>query len=169
MRAFTLGSLHHGCSQACRTYPAVGRRGECGFRTADAAVITRTPGDLLVAFVAASGPANAGQQAQVSGGGLTWTLAAREDTQSGDAEIWTATAAKHGLYRVTSALTRSGYTQQLTVVAFASTSGLGKIVTADDRTGAPTASLTTSGAGSWVFAAGSDRSGGLVEILAITG
>lgn len=127
-----------------------------GISIASVPVATTGPGDLLVAFVAADGPANASQQTRVRGGGLTWTLATREDTQGGDAEVWTATAAKRGVYWVTSALTRPGY-EQLTVVAFSDTSGLGKTVPASAASGDPAASLTTSGAGSWVFAVGYDR------------
>lgn len=124
--------------------------------TTTATVTTKAANDLLVAFVAAGGPANARQQAKVSGSGLKWTLATRENSQRGDAEIWVARVAKAGSYRVTSKLARGGYQQQLTLVAFAGAAGRGNVAIASAKTGAPAGRLTTSGAGSWVFGVGDD-------------
>ena len=54
---------------------------------------TSSANDLLVAFVASDGPAQAnGQTFTVTGAGLTWTLAIRDNSRFGDSEIWYARA-----------------------------------------------------------------------------
>ena len=54
---------------------------------------TTQANDLVVAFVGADGPSPGVQSiSAVAGGGLTWQLARRTDTQAGTAEIWTAPA-----------------------------------------------------------------------------
>ena len=52
---------------------------------------TSAPNELLVAFVSTRS-VTPSQTATVSGGGLTWTLAKRANTQAGTAEVWTAWA-----------------------------------------------------------------------------
>jgi hypothetical protein len=50
------------------------------------------------------------------------------------------------------------YDQSLTVVAFRGASGIGATASANATTGAPTVSLTTTKASSWVYAEGDDWS-----------
>ncbi len=52
---------------------------------------TTSPDELLVALVSAGGFSST-QTVTVSGAGLTWSRAVQQNTQRGDAEIWTATA-----------------------------------------------------------------------------
>ncbi|GAA5185533.1 hypothetical protein GCM10023322_29790 [Rugosimonospora acidiphila] len=128
-----------------------------GANTVTARIAPANPGDLLVAFVAADGPSGKTQSATVSGGDLHWTLAKRENTQYGDSEIWTARAPDSaGPVSVTSSLARTGYRQQLAVTAFASATGVGAVAGASAGRGAPSITLTTAGADSWVFAVGND-------------
>jgi phosphodiesterase/alkaline phosphatase D-like protein len=122
-----------------------------------AAFSTSGPNEVLVAFVAADGATAGGQQATVSGAGLTWTMVKRSNTQAGDAEIWTATASST-LTNVTvsSSPTTGNKDQSLTVVAFTGSAGVGASATANGATGAPSVSLTTTGPGSLVFGIGND-------------
>jgi hypothetical protein len=119
---------------------------------------TTTANDLVVAFVAGDGPAGAGNQAYtVSGAGLTWTLAKRSNTQSGDAEIWWARASGTlSSQTVQAAPTAGGLHGSLTVIAFAKAAGIGVTAAAGAGTGAPDLSLANTGIGSWVYAVGND-------------
>ncbi len=129
-----------------------------GTTATTAAFTTAQAGETLVAFVAADGPTTAGTQTvTVSGAGLTWTLVTRANTQFGTSEVWIATAAaKLTGVTVSSTEARTGFHQLLTVVAFQATSGIGAVQAANAASGAPSASLTTTRAGSLVFAVGND-------------
>ena len=122
---------------------------------------TTSANDLLVAFIASDGPnVKSGQSfASVSGGGLTWKLRERTNAQPGTAEIWEAVAPE-ALNNVTVTATRSAgsYVGSITVVAFsrADITADGAIGTGNATTGPPTATLTTSRAGSWVWGVGND-------------
>jgi hypothetical protein len=119
---------------------------------------TAAPGEVLLAFVSADGPASAlSQSAKVSGGGLTWTLAKRSNAQYGDAEIWTATAQTVlSSATVKSSLTHNGYTQQLTVIAMEEAGGVGASQAASGGSGPASATVKTTSAASLVFAVGED-------------
>ena len=121
---------------------------------------TTRPGDLLVAFIASDGPGAAGGQTinSVTGGGLTWKLRQRTNTQPGAAEIWQA-AAPTALTNVVVSATRKASAQgSITVAALsgADTAALGAVGSANALTGAPRVSLTTTRANSWVWGVGSD-------------
>jgi hypothetical protein len=120
--------------------------------------ITAGAGEQLVALVSADGPQRAGgQTATVSGAGLTWHLVTRANSQFGDAEIWWATAptALAGA-TVTSTPALSGYDQSLSVIAVQMSKGIGASIAGGAASGGPTVSLTTTEAGSLVFAVGHD-------------
>jgi hypothetical protein len=122
---------------------------------------TNSAGDLLVAYVASDGPGNAGGQSMssVTGGGLTWKLRARSNAQAGTAEIWEAVAPTT-LSGVTITATRSAgsYGGSMLVVAYAGadTTADGAVANGDATTGAPSVSLQTTRAGSWVWGVGHD-------------
>ncbi|MDA0160515.1 DUF1929 domain-containing protein [Solirubrobacter ginsenosidimutans] len=124
-------------------------------------VTTTRPGELLVAFLASDGPSGAGSQSfsSVTGGGLTWRLRQRANTQAGAAEIWQAVAPA-ALTNVVFTATRAGGKAQgaMTVAAFAGadTATLGAAAGASAANGAPRVSLTTTRAGSWVWGVGID-------------
>jgi hypothetical protein len=127
--------------------------------TATVKISTPTAGDLLVAFVAGRGPAGKSQTATVSGGGLKWTLASRENTGPGDSEVWYAKAgatAKLTNASVTATERYTGSNVSLTVVAFKNAAGVGRHATSHSNSAAPSGSLTTSKTNSWVFAVGDD-------------
>lgn len=120
-------------------------------------ISTPTAGDLLVAFVSGRGPAGKSQTATVSSSGLKWTLVGRENTGRGDTEVWDARASgKLSNLSVTATERYTGSNVSLTVVAFKNAAGIGKHATFHSSAGAPTGSLTTSDASSWVFAVGDD-------------
>jgi hypothetical protein len=128
-----------------------------------AAFNTVAPGEVLLALVGSDGPnGSAKQTVTVSGGGLTWTLVKRSNGQPGDAEVWTATATNptSGI-TVSSTPRRTGYDQDLTVVAYEGVDGVGASAAGSASTGAPNVSLTTTAPStsvSLVFAAGEDYS-----------
>ena len=96
----------------------------------------------------------------VTGGGLAWTLVSRANTQLGVSEIWTATTptSRTGI-TVTSTHTLSTRDQALVVVAFSGAAGVGASASANAASGAPSVSLTTTKAGSLVYAVGNDWNG----------
>jgi len=120
---------------------------------------TATAGELLVAFVASEGPASPTRQTTtVSGAGLTWTLVRRANTQSGTAEIWTATAPTR-LFNATATATQGvsgGMNMSLTVTAFSGAGGVGASAAANGSRTAPSVSLTTTSAGPLVYGVGND-------------
>jgi hypothetical protein len=127
---------------------------------------TAAANDLLLAFVSADGPSNQSQTAVVSGAGLTWTLVRRTNTQSGSAEVWQALAPTPlANASVQSVLSRSGYHQSLTLVVLSGASGIGASAGASAGAGAPTAQITTTRAGSWIFGVGNDYDSAIARTL----
>ena len=122
---------------------------------------TAQPGELLLAFIGSDGPNAGGTQSigSVTGGGLTWTLRQRTNAQAGTAEIWQAVAPTT-LNNVVFTATRANgsYQGAITVAAFigADTTVNGAVGSGAAASGAPSASLVTTRAGSWVWAAGED-------------
>jgi hypothetical protein len=119
---------------------------------------------LLLAFIATDGPTNSATTVTgVTGAGLTWTLVRRTNTQSGTSEIWRAFAPSVvNAATVTASLSRST-AASITVVTFTGanatgTGGSGAIgaVGGAAGIGAPSASIVTTQANSWVFAVGND-------------
>ena len=119
---------------------------------------TAEGGEQLFAFVSSDGPAGAAKQsATVTGAGLTWKLVKRANSQSGDAEIWAATAANQlNNVTVTSTPKASGYDQSLTVISVQMSDGIGATAAAGAASGAPSVSLKTTEEGSLVYAVGND-------------
>jgi hypothetical protein len=119
---------------------------------------TAASGETLLAFASSDGPKGAGKQTvKVSGAGLTWTLVKRANGQSGDAEVWQATAPSVlSSATVTSTPAKSGYSQDLTVVAYEGVKGVGASVAGSAAAGAPSLKLTATASTSLVFAVGND-------------
>ncbi|HEY1285351.1 MAG TPA: galactose oxidase-like domain-containing protein [Solirubrobacterales bacterium] len=122
---------------------------------------TAGPNELLLAFVASDGPNSGGSQTfkSVSGGGLTWTLRRRANAQAGTAEIWQAAAPAKLTGAVITATRGTGsYQGSITIAAFvgADTAADGATGSGAAASGAPSASLVTTRAGSWVWGVGED-------------
>jgi hypothetical protein len=134
-----------------------------------AKVTTTVAGDILVALVGARGPVAGGQTVTVSGGGLTWHLAGRENAGQGDAEIWTATAsAILKAVSVKATAKTSGFTVTMTIVALEHATGTGALAKATATTGAPKVTLKTTHIDAWVIAMG-DNWAHAVTPTAVTG
>lgn len=126
------------------------------------AITTHQPNDLLVAFLTSDGSYSGTQSfSSVTGGGLTWTRRAASNLQPGTAEIWQA-AAPNVLSNIAVTATRAGgsYIGSIVVVAFsgADLTASGATTTNSASTGAPSTSLTTKYANSWVWGVGNDWS-----------
>jgi hypothetical protein len=119
---------------------------------------TATPGELLLAFVASDGVGGTPQTEAVSGAGLSWSLVRRTNNQRGTSEVWSATAPT-ALTGATVTARQSGgnLRQVMTVMALQGVAGVGASVSVA-TTGPLSATLTTTGAGSAVFAVGHDAS-----------
>src|SRR5439155_389762 len=134
---------------------------------------TNGASELLVAFVGADDRTAGNTVSGVTGGGLTWTLVRRTNTQRGDSEIWRAfSASTLSGASVTATLTQ-GAAASLTVVSFAGvdttgTNGSGAVGATGSgsaATGAPTASLGSTAANSFVFGVGLDWDAGPARTL----
>jgi hypothetical protein len=128
---------------------------------------TAMAGETLLAFVSSDGPAKAaGQTVTVTGAGLTWTLVKRSNGQAGDSEIWQATApAVLSSATVTSTPAKTGFDQDLTVIAMNGVKGVGASAIGSGASGAPSLKLTTQGAPSLVFAVGHDYDNAVARTL----
>lgn len=131
---------------------------------------TAQPGELLLAFIGSDGPNAAASQSisGVTGGGLTWTLRRRANAQAGTAEIWQAVAPATLTNAVITATRANGsYQGAISVAAFigADTAVNGAVASAAAATGAPSASLVTTRAGSWVWAVGEDWDGATARTI----
>ncbi|BCS53119.1 choice-of-anchor D domain-containing protein [Geobacter sp. SVR] len=140
---------------------------------------TIAPNELLLAFISAgnqtaTSPAATASGVTISGGGLTWTLVQRTNTQRGTAEIWRALAPAALTNRtVTATFNQTMSSASITLVSFigadaTGTNGSGAIGatgTANAATGAPSASLVTTRNNSWIFGVGNDWDGATARTL----
>ncbi|MGZ5054304.1 MAG: Ig-like domain-containing protein [Methylobacter sp.] len=126
---------------------------------------TSAGNELLLAFVSTDYLSGANTTVTgVSGAGLSWALVVRTNTQRGTSEIWRAFAtAPLSNVTVTATLSQS-VVSSITVMSFTGvdTSGtngsgaIGATKSANASSGAPTATLITTRAGSWVLGGGND-------------
>jgi hypothetical protein len=125
---------------------------------------TSVPNDLLVAFVAARGPVKGNQTSVVSGGGVTWHFLARSNARRGDAEIWWARSPrKLFAVKVTAKAHFTGLPITLVVASYKDALSIGNHTVKHAPTGAPTASVRTTWAGSWVWGVGIDWAKGIAR------
>ena len=119
---------------------------------------TSQSNELLVAFIASDGPKPGAQTiSTVTGGSLTWTMRKRTNTQAGTAEIWTAFAPSVLTNATVKATHPGSYTGSITEAAFVGASStIGAVGSNNAASGATTASLNTTTAGSWVWGVGDD-------------
>ncbi|HSX00856.1 MAG TPA: Ig-like domain-containing protein, partial [Candidatus Saccharimonas sp.] len=122
------------------------------------AFTTSQGGELLVAFLATDGPGTAQTFSSVTGGGLTWRLRQRTNAQRGTAEIWQAVAPSVVTNATVKGTHSGSYNASITVATFigADITADGATIGANAATGAPSATLSTTRAGSWVWGVGND-------------
>jgi RHS repeat-associated protein len=136
-----------------------GDQGSLGTNITSPPISTKGSGELLLAFVSASGPPSGTQTITgVTGGGLTWTKVTRADRQPGTAEIWQAYAATPVTSaKITATLAVTGQDGSITVAAFTGAAPVtGAHATANGATKTPSVLLTTTQPHSLVWAAGED-------------
>jgi hypothetical protein len=120
--------------------------------------------ELLLAFVGADDATPGNTVTSVTGAGLTWVLVVRTNTQRGTSEIWRAFAPTP-LTNVTAtanlAQSAAGLIQIVTFTGVDTTGtngsgAIGATKSASAASGAPTGSVTTTRANSWVWGVGTD-------------
>jgi hypothetical protein len=139
-----------------------------------AAFSTTASNELLLALVATDylGGANT-TVTGVGGGGLTWTLVVRTNAQSGGSEIWRAFAAAPLSNTTVTATLSQSVVSSITVMSFTGINGsgtngsgaIGATVSKSAATGAPSATLTTTGNNSWVLGVGNDFDNAITRTL----
>lgn len=139
---------------SCQSQPVVDGSASAQHKNTASATITPQSGDLLVAMVASDSSSHRGNDSTVSGGGLTWTRAGKENAQLGDAEVWVAQSTGTSPVTVTARVKQKGWDETLTVLSVSGASGVGAVQTADAPSGAPTDTLTPQDSGSLVLAVG---------------
>jgi hypothetical protein len=126
---------------------------------------TAYPNEVLLAFVATDFLSGTNTMVNsISGGGLSWALVLRTNTQKGDAEIWRASAAGQLTNATASATLSNSVAATITVMTFAGadftgsngSGAIGATKSANAASGAPTASLATTRANSLVLGVGND-------------
>ena len=127
---------------------------------------TTSANELLLAFIGTDDTVATPAQTVtgVTGGGLTWVLVVRTNTQRGTAEIWRAFATTPKTNMSVTATLAQNAAGLVTVVSFtgADTTGtngsgaIGATRSANAATGAPTGNVTTTRANSWVWGIGVD-------------
>jgi hypothetical protein len=132
---------------------------------ASAVFSTKASNELLLAFVATDYLSGSNATVTgVAGGGLTWVLVERSNTQSGTSEIWRAFAPSLLTSVSVTATISQNVTSSIVVMSFtgADTSGtngsgaIGAIAKANANPGAPSAQLTTTRNNSLVVGVGND-------------
>jgi hypothetical protein len=126
---------------------------------------TAATNELLLAFIATDYISGSNATVSgVSGGGLTWALVQRTNGQSGTSEIWRAFAPSILSNATITATLSQSVVSSLTVMSFAGvntagTNGSGAIGAVGGKSaasGAPTATIITTGNNSWVVGVGND-------------
>ena len=135
---------------------------------------TATANELLLAFIATDYVSGTNTTVKsISGAGLTWTLVERTNGQSGSAEIWRAFATSPlSSVTVTASLSQS-VVSSMTVMSFAgvNTAGtngsqaIGAVGSKSAASGAPTATLVSTGNNSWVIGVGNDFDNAVARTL----
>lgn len=131
--------------------------------------VTNSTNELLLAFVSTDYLSGANTTvSSVNGGGLTWVLVKRSNSQSGTSEIWRAFSSSPFNASVTATLSQK-IVASITAVTFTGTdtsgsngsAAIGAVGTGSSSRGAPTASLVTTRNSSWIFGVGNDFDGAL--------
>jgi RHS repeat-associated protein len=120
--------------------------------------------ELLLAFISASGPRSGTQRVtKLSGGGLRWSLVARNAGAGGVAEIWQAQASHRLSGSVTARLRASGYPATLTIAAFSGSPYIAGHTTSSGHASTPAITLPDA-SGALIVAVG--HSGGQKAAIA---
>jgi hypothetical protein len=126
---------------------------------------TAAANELLLAFISTDYSSGTNTTVtSIAGGGLTWVLVIRTNVQSGTAEIWRAFAPSALTNVSVTATLSQSVASSITVMSFTGTDtsgingsgAIGATRSGSAASGAPTATLVTTRANSWVFGVGND-------------
>ncbi|HUK64420.1 MAG TPA: hypothetical protein VLV15_13835, partial [Dongiaceae bacterium] len=125
---------------------------------------TTAANELLLAFIASDAKSAGMTVTGVTGAGLNWVLVRRTNAQLGTAEIWRAFAPTPLAGVTVRAALAQSVAASITVVGLtgvdatgsAGSGAIGASGTGNANPGAPTATLTTTRPGSWVWGVGAD-------------
>ena len=121
---------------------------------------TTSANDLLLAFVAAQGPARGQRVRSVTGDGLHWSRVTEATSPQGASSIWQARAPRPlGHTTVTATLAKTGYGGMLDVTALAAGATLGPVAKRSGAHTSPSLPLKVSAAAT-IFAVAHDASSG---------
>ncbi len=134
---------------------------------------TSVGNELILALVATDALSSNMSVTSMAGGGLTWNLVLRTDTQFGTSEIWRAFAASPVSNVAATATLSQSVLSSMLVVSFAGvdvtgTNGSGAIGatgSGNANPGAPTASLTTTRNNSIVLGVGNDWDNAIARVV----
>ena len=149
-------------------------RGSASSTVTTAAFSTHAGNELLLAFVSADYLTGTNTFVQsISGGGLTWTRVIRSGGQRGTSEIWRAFAAGPLAGATVSAQLSQPVASSMTVVSFSNvdttgtngSAAIGATARSNSSSGAPSATLVTTRANSWVFGVGNDFDNAIARTL----
>jgi hypothetical protein len=127
---------------------------------------TTATNELLLAFIATDYLSGANTTVtSVSGAGLTWTLLKRTNAQSGTSEIWGAFATTQLTSATVTATLSHSVVSSITVMSFTGAKSAGAVGGNSATSGAPTASLLTTGNNSWVLGVGNDYDNAIARTL----
>ncbi len=149
-------------------------QGNSATTVTSAAFSTKSPNELLLAFIATDAKSSGVKVNSVTGAGLTWVLVARTNAQLGTSEIWRAFATTTLASVSVQASLSQNVTSSITVMSFSGvdttgTSGsgaVGNFGSGNGPSGAPTAQLTTTRNNSLVIGVGNDWDKGLSRTVA---
>jgi hypothetical protein len=139
--------------------------GTAGNTIVSPALSTTASNELLLAFIAADYLSGTNTTVSgVAGGGLTWTLVARANTESGTAEIWRAFAPTALSGQAITVTLSQSVAASLSVLSFTGVdasgvngaNAIGNTAITGSLSGAPSASLVTTRNGSLVIGIGDD-------------
>ncbi|HMF96645.1 MAG TPA: LamG-like jellyroll fold domain-containing protein [Vicinamibacterales bacterium] len=126
---------------------------------------TAAPNELLLAFIATdAADGTTAAVTGVAGAGVTWSLVVRSNVQAGTSEIWRAFAPAILTGVSVTATVSQPTVSSITVMSFTGVDpsgvggagAIGATAKSNATSGAPSASLVTTRAGSWVFGVGND-------------
>jgi hypothetical protein len=135
---------------------------------------TNSGNELLLAFVATDYVSGSNTTVtSVAGGGLTWALVVRTNTQSGSSEIWRAFATGPISNATVTATLSQSVIASIEVISFTGvdTSGIngsgavGATKSVSSGSGAPAATLVTTRNNSWVFGVANDYDNAIARTL----
>jgi hypothetical protein len=126
-----------------------------GQNTATVHLTTKTPVNLLVAFVSSDAPEKGKETSTLSSdGGLRWQLRGRKNHQLGDVEVWTAKPSTKIVTNLTVSATlaeQGPFNDTVTVVAFSNAHDVGRVAGFDAPFGSTAGSIVTSHDNTWIF------------------